>query len=183
MNYTFCKVQCHPKCPNLLGWYLKIEPKDIATYMDVHLSVTTKIATDCHKDPHNFDGKEYKGMCKDILNPIFLGLKWLNATTDALNKGVILVNSNGGWMNYEEKYVLETVTLDKCKFPSDQTDITEYITIKRWPNGKHWYFVSSTKRFFIPEKTNTLSDALRIAEQYVDKKHIKVDETKEMRLE
>ena len=100
-----------------------------------------------------------------------------------LNKGVILVNSNGGWMNYEEKYVLETVTLDKCKFPSDQTDIAEYITIKRWPNGKHWYFVSSAKRFFIPEKTNTLSDALRIAEQYVDKKYIKVDEKKEMRLE
>jgi hypothetical protein len=185
MNYTFCKVQCHPNCPNLLGWYLKVASGDIALQMDLHLAVTSRYALKVNRDPHNYNKatKEHTGLYKTILNPVIMSANWLLATTNALAKDDILVNENGGWMYYEAQYVRETLITDKFRFPNIQLDDCERITIKRWPQNKHWYLISSQGRLFIPEKTNTLQEAEQIALQFVSKDKITVNEVQEMRKE
>lgn len=180
MRYTFVKVQCHPKVPDLLGWYLLIRKQDQEIYSDIHISVTTRNTIRTQRDPHNYDGIRYKGVYEHLLNPLTLSLKWLEATTRYLEEGPILINKNGGWMDYDPKFEKDRIIKDKMVFPED-SESNEIITIKRWQ--KHWYLSSSKDRIFVPEKTNSLKDAEKMALNYVGKENIRVDENRELGIE
>lgn len=128
MKYTFVKVQCHPNVPSLQAWYLKIALGDFVLYSDVHLSVASQFMMAARLDPHNGLRKEIYG---DLYHPTKLTLEWFNATQKSLQKQPILVNKVGGWMPYEEAFVIETQVCDEFVFPKLEANTKEIITIKR----------------------------------------------------
>jgi hypothetical protein len=192
MEYNFVKAMCHPKLPNLTGWYLKVHREEFKLLLKLHKSLTTRLFISTQRDPHNYDSetKQYKDMYETILHPIALGAKWLiGVERHLLSNDYILFNSRCGWMAFDEKMALEEQIKDKCVFPKDTDNKNdamndmyriERITIKRWPDAKHWYLISNQNRVFVPEKHVHLEDAMKTARQYVTEDKIKVDETKEM---
>jgi hypothetical protein len=173
--YTFVKVQCHPKIPSLTGWYLKISKGDMISYSDFQLSMVAKIARQ-KIDPH-IKTEKIPSWWMKLFSPLAQSKKWTEVTSFYICKHDLLFNKDGGWMFFNPKYLLETCTSDILKFP-EETYKHEIITIKKWPQGKHWYLTSSVERIFVPEKHNTIKEARELAEQYVDPDHIRVDDTK-----
>jgi len=173
--YTFVKVQCHPKIPSLTGWYLKISKGDMVSYSDFQIGMVAKIARE-KIDPH-IKTEKLPSWWKELYFPVRQAEKWTEATSSYVLKYDLLFNKNGGWRFFDPKYLLETYTSDILKFPEEGYKY-EIITIKKWPQGKHWYLHSSHDRIFIPEKHNTLEEARKMAEKYVESDYIRVDDTK-----
>jgi len=164
MTYRFCRCQCHPKCPNLQGWYLELRPDDAETVMKVHKGVTATYWAKFGMDPHIDPTSPY--------NPIKLAALWLQGVERFLLVGeTILVNVNGGLMPFDGAIILETIGSDNLDWNTRFDD--EIITISRWPEGKHYYLCSSKYRIFVPDRHPTFEDANKAALRFVPAERIK----------
>jgi hypothetical protein len=159
MGYRFHKCQTHPKCPNLTGWYLEIQPGDLDTLMKVHKGVAGAYYAKYGMDPH----------ASSFYNPVKLATSWLLSVNRLLSSGLtVLVNFNGGIL--PDGKILETVESDNIDWDIRYDD--EIITIAQWPDGKHYYLCSSKFRIFVPGRYNTFESAYEEALRYVPKEHI-----------
>ncbi len=163
MSYTFCNCQLHPKCPDVTGWMLVIQPTDpVELLMKVHRGVISLYYNKFGLDPHI----QAKEDLRAIYNPIKLAAGWLQTAEKFLIEGeTILVNANGGMMSAKEVTVLETVESDDIDWDIRYDD--EKITISRWPEGHHYWLCSSKHRIFVPDKYVDYQDAYKVAKRYV----------------
>lgn len=92
MSYRFVRCQTHPKCPDVIGWYLVLEPSDVDTLMKLHKGVANLYFFKFGMDPHLKPDSE-EGVLK---NPVRLAAMWLQAVEKQLWEGALCVNSNGG---------------------------------------------------------------------------------------
>lgn len=170
-KYRFHRCQCHPKLPDLQGWYLEVRPDDAETVMRVHKSVTGLYFFKFGMDPHILEDEDRKA----LYNPIKLAALWLQTVEHyLLNGDTILVNSNGGMMPLAGSKILETVESDNIHWDDRHDD--ERITISHWPRGKHWYLASNKHRLFVPDKYNTYTEAYHEALRYVPANRITTKE-------
>jgi len=161
-KYRFYRCQCHPKCPDLIGWYLEVRPDDPETVMKVHKGVTGLYFFKFGMDPHIQKDEDRRA----LYNPIRLAALWLQSVEHYLLRGeTLLVNSNGGMMPLDGVKILETVQSDKIDWDMRFDD--EIVTICRWPEGRHWYLCSSKHRIFVPDKYDSYEEAHKVALRYV----------------
>ena len=162
--HTFHLIQPHPKCPNLTGWYLELQPHDFGTFMDVHIGVCAalyhKFGQDSHYDPQG------------PYNVRRLIEGWLKAITESLKRGPVLINIVGGWLPFEDAIILGT----KCSEELDWPDVfdDEIITISKWPGRRYYYLCSSRARIF-PTKYSRYTTARSVAMKFVPSDRIKSD--------
>jgi hypothetical protein len=171
MNNTFHCCQCHPKCPDLQGWYLEVRPDDNETVFRLHRGVAHLYFAKFGLNPHLKPDSELG----QILNPIKLAANWLVGIERFLTRGqAVLVNSNGGMMPLDGTIILESRVLDTAlgyEWPDDFAD-DEIVTISRWPEAKHYYLSSSKNRMFVPEKYTVYESARKAALRRVKADHI-----------
>jgi len=169
MSYRFVRCQTHPKCPDVIGWYLVLEPGDIDTLMKLHKGVAYLYFHKFGMDPHLKPDSE-EGVLK---NPIRLAAGWLRSVENFLAEGTTLaVNSNGGIVPLDSVKILSEQENEKLNWPDYYDD--EVITISHWSGGTHYYLSSNKGRVFVPSKYATHKAARVTAEHYTS--HI---ETKE----
>lgn len=162
LMYRFARCQTHPKCPDLQGWYLILEPNDIDTLMNLHKGVSCLYFHKFGVDPHITES-EIAG----LYNPILLTAKWLLTVEKYHLAGTtIFVNSSGGILPPECAKVLGTVESQTMSWPNIYED--EVITICRWPEGRHYYLSSNKDRVFVPSKYIEYKAALHAAKKYTD---------------
>lgn len=170
-RYRFHRVQPHPKCPDLTGWYLELRPDDGDTIMAVHKGVCNVYFFRYGLDPHVQQNETQRA----FYNPMKLASQWLvSAERYLMNGETILVNCNGGILPLAGAKILDTVETDDIAW-DEQLD-REEITISRWPNAKHWYLSSSKSRIFIPEKYNSYAEAEQVARRFVPAHRIRTKE-------
>lgn len=185
--YKFAKINLHSKLPDLLEWRLLIAPEDLDTHLDTHKAVYESLLHGVLSDPHNPAELKQCPKCNPELsfmefinNPIVLCGHWLAATTQAIQiEGkTIAVNRNGGWSIPRDEQIIDEIQTDTCVFPGDDRPLpmgrAKKITISRWPDAKHWYMASNFCSVFIPNKYNTVGEALAMAGEYVDDEAIEV---------
>ena len=173
MKFNFVKTQLK-HCPDVVGWYLKLDPKDNEMFLFIHKVVTHTNFLKAKKDPH-IQGEMDKGsFLAYITHPITLSAKWLMAMEEnRFNQRTVLVNSMGGWMPMDNQVnVIDEVQEDKFEFPADKYDEREYLTIARFPDGTHWYICSNKARMF--EKFNDFESAFSEAKRHVPEDRITV---------
>jgi hypothetical protein len=159
--YRFVRCQTHPKCPNLIGWYLVIEQGDIDVLMKLHRGVATMYLQQFGGDPHLLNSE-----LASLYHPVMLAAKWLNTVMQETFNRPILVNFKGGWMTFDGVLVLGEITSDKLIWPKQFDD--EVITIGKYPDGRHYYLSSNRGRLFAPPKHTTYQAAAQVAKQYTD---------------
>jgi hypothetical protein len=162
--YTFIKCQTHPKCPDLVGWYLVLPCGDIETLEILHAAVAEFYFIKFGLDPH------YKN---DIYHmPMKLVAGWWNSV-HVIWKDLedVLVNSSGGLLPLSAVTILDEVESDKLFWMDKYND--EKIIISRWPEGKHWYLTSNHNRVFCPSKYNSEKEAYEVAKIFTDKIKVK----------
>lgn len=163
MSYRFVRCQTHPKCPDVIGWYLVLEPNDIDTLMKLHKGVANLYFFKFGMDPHIKPDSE-EGVLK---NPVRLAAGWLQSVEKFLLDGTTLaVNSNGGMVPLDSIKVLSEHANETLEWPDYYDD--EIITISRWSGGKHYYLSSNKGRVFVPSKYTDCKEARRVAERYTD---------------
>lgn len=162
MSYRFIRCQTHPKCPDVTGYYLVLEPGDVDTLMKLHKSVATLYFFKFGMDPHIKPDSE-EGVLK---NPIRLAAGWLQTMEKLLFEGPVAVNSNGGCVPLSSVKVRNEVTSEKLSWPDYHDD--EIITISRWTGGKHYYLSSNKNRVFVPSKYSSYEAARQTAEHYTN---------------
>lgn len=161
--YRFAHCQPHPKCPNLQGWYLILEPDDLDALMELHHGIANFYFWKFGMDPHLKPNSE-EGVMK---NPVRLAAMWLQSIEKFLMAGTtIVVNSSGGMVPLDSVKVLATKESEKMIWPDHYDD--EIITISRWKKGKHYYLTSNKNRVFVPPSYIEYTDAREIAEIYTD---------------
>ena len=161
--YRFVRCQCHPKTPDLQGWYLILEPNDSDALMELHKGVVnfyyTKFGMDPRIGPRSVEAY--------IKSPARLAATWLQSIENFLAAGIILaVNSHGGMMLLDSVKVLATIESEKMIWPGYYDN--EIITISHWPEGEHFYLSSNKDRVFVPPKYTEYIDAREIAEKYTN---------------
>lgn len=161
--YRFARCQPHTKCPDLLGWYLILEPSDLDALMKLHKGIAhlyfAKFGMDPHIKPDSVEGV--------LKNPIRLAALWLQTMEKHLLRGeTVFVNFSGGMMTYNKSKIRTIVEREKMIWPSDEFDEEEIITISRWPRARHYYLSSNKGRVFVPSKYWSHKDAKQVAEQY-----------------
>jgi len=163
MSYCFMRCRPHPKCPDLIGWYLVLNPDDFETLERLHRGVTSMYYAKFGLDPH-YQNPEIA----HLYNPIRLAFIWLETVERQLAAGKpILVNSRGGLLIMADVEVLSAIKSDKMQWPD--YDKSEIITIAKWPEGKHYYLSSNKNRVFVPSKYVNFDDACATAKVYTDK--------------
>lgn len=165
-RYTFAKCQTHPRCPDVVGWWLIVQPGDFELEMDLHRSVISAAFLRDMKDPHKYS--EADSVVYEMTKPLRLGAGWLN--TKWRLPGTVLVNSAGGICPMNDSItVLKTIERDEMIFPGeyDALRCDERITIKRWEGAKHYYLNSNKNRIFVPNKFNTYTEAEEVAMCFV----------------
>lgn len=168
MTYRFHRCQCHPKCPDLTGWYLEIKPDNGETVMKVHRGICGLYFFKFGMTPYSQANKDWRA----FYDPLRLAAGWLMSVEHYLMNGeTILVNSNGGIMPMDGAKILDTVESTNLHW-NDRFD-DEIVTIFRWPQAEHWYLASNKHRVFIPGKYNTYKAAEREALCYVPTDRIK----------
>ena len=157
MSYTFHKVQCHSKCPDLTAWYLELRPNDLELRDTLHASVSIRNFQKYGMDPH----------LSATHNHLALSVGWLTSIERCLCRDeTVLVNSAGGYIQKAHAIILETVESDTIDW--DIHHVNEQITLSRWPDGSHWYLSSNCKRLFINNGYARFETALDIAKLYTD---------------
>lgn len=161
MSYRFVRCQTHPKCPDIQGWYLVLEPDDLCTLDQVHKGVVHFYYFKFGLDPHI-----EKSELAPLYNPISLGAKWLCTASNYLfGEGTTLaINPSGGMTPLSDMIILAEVISDELVWPNHFED--EIIKISRWPKGQHFYLTSNKNRVFVPSKHKTYEQALKVAEKY-----------------
>jgi hypothetical protein len=160
--YRFALCQTHPKCPDVQGWYLILEPDDLDTLMKLHKGVISLYYHTFGMDPH-IDKSDLAW----YYNPIRLGASWLGSMEKFLAAGTTLaVNYRGGMVSFDGLKVLNVIESKLLHWPDIQND--EVITISRWPHGHHYYLASDVGQVFVPDKYVRYEDARRAAEKYTD---------------
>lgn len=177
MPYTFARVQCHPKIPNLSAWYLVVRAADKNLLNRLHESVTRTSFTRILNNPHmQTDMARYSPLA-NLYNPIRQGAGWLNtAITGLFQFGAIYVNQNHGMM-FGEQIILEERVSSDLKYPDEEAH-KEGIKIKvhRWAMAKHYYLSSSDNRIFSQPKYNTLEAAMNEARRHAFEANILVSD-------
>jgi hypothetical protein len=163
--YQFARCQSHTKCPDLLGWYLILEPDDLDALVELHHGIANLYFFKFGMNPH-FKPNSEEGVMK---NPIRLAAMWLQTMEKFLMAGTtVLVNPSGGMIPYDESIVRTVVDREKMLWPSGEFNEDEVITISRWPRQRHYYLSSSTGRVFVPTKYWSHESAKRTAELYTN---------------
>ena len=167
----FAKVQTHPECPNLVGWYMKVTPDNWQAIDKLHASFCSKLFHKHNKDPHNWK--------KDDANPfsdvVRYGTLFLETLTRHQQNGETLyVNSRGGWMN--DKGIKILAEIETEKWPEEIEG--EIITISKWPAGKHYYLASNKERIFLENKFDDVLLAREHAKLFVSEANIKISDNK-----
>lgn len=166
MEFNFVKTQLK-KCPNIIGWYLILDPKDDDLLLYIHKIVTQTNILKAEKDPHIKGEINKSSFLVMIQHPISLSARWLMAMeNNRFNGNIALVNRSGGWMPLDDQInILQRVTKNKFEFPTDKYEDQERLTISRFPDGKHWYISSNKDRMF--DKFNNVDEALVEAKRHV----------------
>ncbi len=161
--YKFVYCQTHPKCPNVRGWYLILEPGDLDTLMELHRGVMGFYYHKFGLDPHY-----QKPELGALYHPIRLAAVWLTSVEKFLfNRITLAVNSAGGMIPLDSVKVLVEEESERFIWPNRWT--LETITISRWPRGRHYHLSSNRNRIFVPAKHNTYEDARQVAQMYTTK--------------
>lgn len=168
--YRFVRCIPNPRCPDTQGWYLVLEPHDLATFMDLHEGVAKFYFNKFGMDPHLKPDSEL-GVLK---NPVRLAALWLTRVVKYREEGTTLVvNSRGGMLPLDSVEVVTEVLSEKMCWPreSGRQGPWDYekITIARWPQASHYYLSSNKGRIFVPPKYVHYEDARQVAEMYTDK--------------
>lgn len=163
MSYRFVRCQTHPKCPDVIGWYLVLEPGDIDTLMKLHKGVCYfyfhKFGMDPHLKPDTKEGY--------LKNPVRLAASWLQSIEKFLLEGITLaINSNGGIAPLDSVTILSEHQRETISWPDYYDD--EVITISRWPEGRHYYLSSNKDRIFVPPKYVEYKAAHHAAQRYTN---------------
>jgi len=162
--YHFARCQPHPKCPDLQGWYLILEPNDLDALMKLHRGVANLYFSKFGMDPH-IKPDSVEGVLK---NPVRLAAMWLRTVEKFLTAGTTLaVNFCGGMVPLDSVKVLAEIESERMNWPNDY-DQEEIVTISRWPEGKHFYLSSNKDRVFVPPSYSQYKDAHRVAEKYTN---------------
>ena len=171
--YNFVRTQL-VKCPNVKGWYLKLEPEDNETLLKLHKMVTTANMLKAKKDPHLQAEIEKGSFLVALQHPIYLSARWLmGMESNVINKRTTLVNSCGGWMPLDDSVeIIESFVSETLEYPKESLSNDEIITISQWGDGKHYYLSSNKNRMM--DKQNSLDSAKRIAYKYTN--NVKVEE-------
>jgi hypothetical protein len=159
--YRFIRCQTHPKCPNVIGWYLVVRAGDVNTVMDLHRAIGAYLLYKFNRDPHYAKSPEAL-----ICSPLRLAAGWLEAVMQHNESRMVLVNSRGGWMTFDGVKVLGEITNDGMIWPTQYDD--ETITIGKYPNGRHYYLSSNRGRIFVPPSYPTYDAAEAVAKQYTN---------------
>lgn len=164
MMYKFILCITNPRCPDTQGWYLVLEPHDLATFMELHLGIANfyfrKFGT---------GGPPSKGPDLGVpRNPIRLAELWLETVEKFRVAGTTLVvNSCGGVLPLSSVEVVTEVESEKMYWPREHGGF-ERITISRWSQASHYYLSSNMGRVFVPPKYAHYEDARHTAEMYTD---------------
>lgn len=179
--YRFGYIQTHPKCPDVVGWWLMLDHRDFKTMEELHSRVTTQAFMRFQKDPHlqkSYDEGEVTGLAH---HPVTRGTRWLSTAIKLLTmdpKITVLVNAHGGMCYVTPGCIIHrTVEREDLRFPTEYAENPfERITIKRWPGERHYYLSSNQSRIFAEPKYDTVEEAEAMAVLYVPKDRITLDE-------
>jgi hypothetical protein len=160
--HRFLRCQTHPKCPNVIGWYLVLEPSDVETLAKLHKGVAGLYYYKFGLDPHITESE-----MAPYYNPVKLAAQWYASVEIQLQKGALLVNSCGGCLPMDDSVkILSEHESEVMEWPDYYDD--EVITISRWPEGKHYYLSSNKNRVFVPSKWHSYKLAHRVASKYTN---------------
>lgn len=159
--HRFVRCQTHPACPDIVGWYLVLEPNDLMTIMDVHRGVAGLYFNRYNMDPHLREPA-----LASHYNPVRLATLWLETVEKLLQEGPIVVNSSGGCLLLDEVKVVAEQQSDKLVWPNYYED--EIITISRWEFGHHYWLASNKHRVFVPSKYKTYQKAHAAASNHTN---------------
>lgn len=164
--YRFVRCIPNPRCPDTQGWYLVLEPHDLATFMELHLGIANFYFCEFGSGGHPpKDDQPDLGVPR---NPIRLAELWLTTVEKYRTAGTTLViNSRGGMLPLDSVEVVTEVESEKMCWPREGG--REKITIARWPQMSHYYLSSNMGRIFVPPKYARYEDARLVAEMYTDK--------------
>lgn len=165
--YRFVRCQTHPKCPDVIGWYLVLKPDDVDTLMKLHKGIANLYFFKFGMDLHITESE-----MAPHYNPIKLAAQWLQSIKRLLQEGSVAVNSNGGCVPLNSVKVLSESTNQRLDWPDYYDD--EVITISRWTGGRHYYLSSNRNRIFVPAKYCDLKAARYTAQKYTN--HIQTRE-------
>lgn len=161
--YKFAYCQPHPKCPDLKGWYLILEPGDIGTLMELHEGITR-----VYYYKYGLDSHPAHPELSRLYHPITLSGAWLTSIQKfQLTRTTLAITSSGGMIPLDGVKVL--VREESKKFVWPDRWAWEEITISRWPRGQHYYLTSDRDRIFVPGKYNTYEEAHQVAQMYTTK--------------
>jgi hypothetical protein len=193
LKYTFRKIQCHEKIPDLTGWYWYINTDEaLLDYISRTKGISANSIHEVSKRLHPDD--PFQGHYSDAVS-LALDLKIrttygegqkinLMTLTEEVNDilvkpkidmymshpGIYLGANLIGFTPDCGQRVVHEIVKNEYDFP--ETD--EIITISRWGDGKHFYLSSSTGRDF-KKKYNTYKQAEERALKFVDKDNIRED--------
>ena len=166
-QYHFVRCQTHPRCPNLIGWFLQVESGDEELIQKLHKGVSSVYYWRFGVNPH----VQKDELRRKLYNVPKLGGLWLEGIDKLFDSGgPVLVNSNGGMLPRSDVIVISEHDEESMIWPDQYED--ETIKISRWPRGKHYYLVSNRSRVIVPEKFRSYKEAEAVALRYVPRERI-----------
>jgi hypothetical protein len=167
MVYTFVKIQTHPKCADLFGWYLKVTAGNADLLWDAWQAAVHKLFWRFGTDPHLRDATKYPAHIYSIPR---MGEGWMNSAQRALEQfGAIYVNPNGGMIYGNDVLIRQTIESEKCSYPSNEA---VKIVIQRWSKGQHHYLTSESQLTFPKDKYDTYDEAYADARTFAEPENI-----------
>ena len=159
MSFTFHRCQTHPDIKDLIGWYLELQPDDLTTLEAIWPNICNSLFMRFNFDPHLKDNPMYK--------PVKLAAGWRQTVEKYLLQGMTLgINCAGGFAPLSGFIILSTLESETLDWPDYFPD--ERITIAKWPDGKHWYVISSKNRVFAQSKFIGYEDARNYALKFTN---------------
>lgn len=178
-TYHFVKLKCHPKIPDLFGWYLAITQPEIDLFMKCHRSAVGTLFMKFHNDPHLFDQKTFRATSEHshFFNPVKLGAGWLMTAQKAIfEHGIVYMNKCHG-LTFGKVEIVEELVLNELRFPlNDEEKKDTIITVSRWGSGTHYYLRANNGQVFSQPKFDTMDEALVEARKFALEKNIRVKE-------